>query len=1077
MAIITNLYPPIVSNVLPSFIRTQSCKIYFSLSAYNTINDIKNIQISVVNQRTNISALKPSLYPSGIKIAQIFYDPEVSGDFQYYTQINPSDLVNESFEINQFYKVQLRLTSSLAASPPSYGTALATWLYDNRPYFSEWSKVCLIRGIEQPKISVRGFNNADFGAGVNERTIFTTPLIEITGKLDYQDSSETEYLKSYYIELYEENNLNTPLLKSEEIYTNQYTPNEINYSLNYDLIDGINYLMCLTYTTNNLYTQTLKYYFMILQNGKDDLNATIQATPDKENGCIKINIVSDENTSFIGNLTIRRASSKTGFHSWEDIKTLTFNSQTPLNISQSDITIESGVWYKYCAQKRNAYGDRGPIIQIQNPVMCVFEDIFLTRNNRQLKIKLNPSLSEFKYNVTESQQTAIGAKYPFIKRNGNNFYRSFPIGGLISSFMDTTNWFDPLFYDGTFHQDQSEIGLFTTKQKLYGDSLNLYENYNSEHGVSDYNDYIYERFFREEVYNFLYQNNIKLFRSTTEGNILIKLMNIDFQPIGTLGRRLYSFTATAIEVDDANISNYEKYGIQTIGTYRKYIAYTLDPQVGQISGTYDSTNGNIIETIISPKYQYKSSKDFINSVKNLNWFRIEITSQPYVIIEEDGKLVKATSQSTNFSNPISGYIVIINGQEIVIRPSMIRRRTCDSTYDPQTQIMQVRKEGIQTEYVGYFELKEPNTLITDIHFKYPTTAMIDYTATVKVTEDISHLINRIYYYEKAGQLHGIFDPSDSLIRKIYNKYYLKYSTYYQQLIDISGLKVEGAPGTVIYIKDSNNTDVNRFVLENGFLQLYNEDTDAFIEGLYFGGLHMVECKDPIRILRRHNLINFTVQEGVYSSTNDVLNPTEDGVYQILAYQEILAKNKSKAYFDDGGNLLILAEDQPSYESDEQNEDYTLIFDTISLFVYHRGKWYLLVRGQNDLTPLQSGIQHIRKNQYIPVEGYYNSFDEIVNPVPNGVYWVATLFVNDFLEEDNPKNNLTVGQEGVYPENNGVILQAEKIFSLVLRRLYEESKNRYIYYNNKWYHFTIDHDVLCPVEGIVDYYCEVMRGVY
>jgi hypothetical protein len=69
MAIITNLYPPIVSNVLPSFIRTQSCKIYFSLSAYNTISDIKNIQISVVNQKTNVSALKPSLYPSGIKIA------------------------------------------------------------------------------------------------------------------------------------------------------------------------------------------------------------------------------------------------------------------------------------------------------------------------------------------------------------------------------------------------------------------------------------------------------------------------------------------------------------------------------------------------------------------------------------------------------------------------------------------------------------------------------------------------------------------------------------------------------------------------------------------------------------------------------------------------------------------------------------------------------------------------------------------------------------------------------------------------------------------------------------------------
>jgi hypothetical protein len=60
---------------------------------------------------------------------------------------------------------------------------------------------------------------------------------------------------------------------------------------------------------------------------------------------------------------------------------------------------------------------------------------------------------------------------------------------------------------------------------------------------------------------------VKLFRSTTEGNILIKLMNIDFQPMEVLGRRLYSFTASAVEVDEANIFNYDKYKIQIIGTH------------------------------------------------------------------------------------------------------------------------------------------------------------------------------------------------------------------------------------------------------------------------------------------------------------------------------------------------------------------------------------------------------------------------------------------------------------------------------------------------------------------------------
>jgi hypothetical protein len=78
--------------------------------------------------------------------------------------------------------------------------------------------------------------------------------------------------------------------------------------------------------------------------------------------------------------------------------------------------------------------------------MCLFDDIFLIRKNCQLKINLNPSLNEFKYNVIESQQNPIGSKFPFIKRNSANFFRTFPIGGLISSFMDTTDWYDPHFY-------------------------------------------------------------------------------------------------------------------------------------------------------------------------------------------------------------------------------------------------------------------------------------------------------------------------------------------------------------------------------------------------------------------------------------------------------------------------------------------------------------------------------------------------------------------------------------------------------------------------------------------------------
>jgi len=79
-------------------------------------------------------------------------------------------------------------------------------------------------------------------------------------------------------------------------------------------------------------------------------------------------------------------------------------------------------------------------------------------------------------------------------------------------------------------------------------------------------------------------------------------MNIDFQPVESLGRRLYSFTATAVEIDDATILNYDKYGIQSTDTYEKYVVYKHDV-FGQISGTYTAADGNILHSKINAKYE------------------------------------------------------------------------------------------------------------------------------------------------------------------------------------------------------------------------------------------------------------------------------------------------------------------------------------------------------------------------------------------------------------------------------------------------------------------------------------------
>lgn len=548
MAVISNLYPPIVNDVQPAFVRTGNCNIYFALSSFNSLTDIKHVQVTLINQKTNQTAFKSS-YPLGIKfISSISTVQNPTDDYKYYITINATDLIGDIFGLNTFYKVQIRFGDIVLPSNPD-----AAWLEANINHFSEWSKVCLIKGITQPHISINTLEEGNL-------VTFFIPPTEFVGKMYYQQSQneekEIQTLKSYNI-IIQKNSNNNIIIKSDQIYTNQYDPNEFSYQLIYDLQKQINYTLLFNYTTINLYKNTVSFPFKIAETAENELYATIDITPEEDRGRMKINISFGEaNTN--KNLIIKRTSSKTNFLQWDDIKTIVHNE----NIQHLwyDTSIESGVWYKYRVQED---AENAKMSNIESPIMCVFEDIFLTQNDAQLKIQFNPEVSDLRYNVNESQQVTLGAQYPYVKRNGNNYYRSFSIGGLISALSDEENWYDPNYdanYNYFYHKNVTEP--FTTPEQLYGENAAiLYNNYNNTNNISQYQNYIYQREFRQKVMDFLYKNNIKLFRSLTQGNMLVKLTNISLSPISALSRMLYSFSASAIEIDEQNIQNLNTYNL------------------------------------------------------------------------------------------------------------------------------------------------------------------------------------------------------------------------------------------------------------------------------------------------------------------------------------------------------------------------------------------------------------------------------------------------------------------------------------------------------------------------------------
>lgn len=875
MATITNsnLYPPTVDTYMPAFLvdgdneLKKICRVYFSISSFNNISEIKNAQVTLANQNTNISVLNTKKYPCGIKITPIYEDITKASEDRYYIELEASDLEPEygydentgkytisKFNINEYYKVQIRFTSIAASdidigTPPSNWSeedqkyidaqVIDSWLVQNLDKFSEWSTVCLIRGISNPILSVKGLDASA------ESTTWSAPNVELVGALSFLDPAETETLKSYRIKLFDsEGEL---LTDSGDLYSNNYVNvNEIKYTFKYNFQDGESYSVQIIYTTKNLYSEVNNYNFTIVEGTTETLEATISINEDINNGRIGVNIKGLTEDIFVGNITIRRTSNESNFMLWEDVITTSIEG-IPLNYTWYDCTIKSGIWYKYCVQRRDASGNRGPVLIADSPHMIIFEDIFLNAEGKQLNVKFNPQISSFKRTVAESKTDTIGSKYPFVKRNGYMDYREFSLSGLITCFMNNIETFEKCEDSLVASQGQTSLygsNNFASKEKLYGESLDLYNSYNKKNSITDFNDFIYEREFREQVLEFLYKNNVKLFRSTTEGNILVKLMNISLTPDTILGRRVYNFTCTAYEIDDFTLENCSLYNIAPLGEYKTVLEFQNE-YIGQLNQTFSAYAD--VFTTLNEKYAEYAKEGYEIKIEHINYLRIEINSDPYLIQEtESGPIITTDATAADYT----GYLVYINDNPIII----------------------------DSDNGSVYELKGDNIKVTSIVFAADTEALIDYNIVISQIQKSESSIATANYYKEVGQLYGTFQMNESVYQQIWNKYYEETESGIQKLVSLNGVKIETDPGTVVYIQEVENSTFEKHIIGDTCL-LEITDENVIITGMYFTGVHFTLASEEE--LARENLEynRYAMAEGTYTSL-DIIIPKVNYVYTL-----------------------------------------------------------------------------------------------------------------------------------------------------------------------------------------------------
>lgn len=230
-----------------------------------------------------------------------------------------------------------------------------------------------------------------------------------------------------------------------------------------------------------------------------------------------------------------------------------------LNQNFQDFTIEQGITYLYYFKyNKNGYHSQICGDEDGNPIEVIadFEDMFLYDGQRQIKLRFNPKVSSFKINHLEQKTDVIGNRYPIFFRNSIVEYKEFPISGLISYYLDDNELFiqDSLQELGIQIKDSFERQNNPAEDFNYPTkSLNLISN-----------NIKAERLFKMKLLNWLGNGEVKLFKSPSEGNYLVRLMNISLSPEDKLNRMLHTFSCTAYEAKEFNFENLEELGFINI---------------------------------------------------------------------------------------------------------------------------------------------------------------------------------------------------------------------------------------------------------------------------------------------------------------------------------------------------------------------------------------------------------------------------------------------------------------------------------------------------------------------------------
>ena len=496
------IYPPLIADTIPAF-TTDKIVIPFSQNPAVRIEEVSNFKLIIQDYlSSNIIAFSTAAANN----THLIYNADIkSGEVIFTDFIDNTTKEKWAPTAKQYYKFQM-----------SYS--------DDDAY--------------------NAYSSASIG-----RCIGTAPTIKIetlTQGFSYQGKCTTPITEPVYSYRFILTMHNTIIQDTGEILnnvdndkiSNNIRTTENNFKIKYE-IKGAVTLKYSIITINGYKASASVNIDTNIIDSDEDLGFELNISQDdkaKNNGYVQINLK-----------TISSSNIKTGWYiierkielnnKWDEL--IQFEIQDTEFLDKfiwADCSVEQGIKYQYSVRTydnaNETYGKR----HISKTMITIdFENSYLTDNERQLNIKYNPKITSFKSTILEQKIDTMGSKYPFFFRNGTIDYKEFSISGLLSYLTDE----DEAFINSK--ELNSDNKFYSTQ--LTGENIAI------------------ERKFKLEALNWLNNGKPKLFRSPTEGNYVVRLMNVSLSPNDTLGRMLHTFSATAYEVGENEVEELIKNSI------------------------------------------------------------------------------------------------------------------------------------------------------------------------------------------------------------------------------------------------------------------------------------------------------------------------------------------------------------------------------------------------------------------------------------------------------------------------------------------------------------------------------------